>query len=152
MKIKKLAIAVSVLAGTAMVAALTLTNGKVFSHLSGVKAVDSWTEKAYEAPTTSEVGYKHYYLGCPGNERTSDVDHNNPVTLEQITIPALTALDPADVDAENKITLINEAKIKWLDQSTTLGTDGGTAQYVLDQGHQAFCQESEVRRTGQHGY
>ena len=110
----------------------------MFSHLSGVKAVDSWTEKAYEAPTTSEVGYKHYYLGCPGNERTSDVDHNNPVTLEQITIPALTALDPANVDANNKITLINEAKIKWFDQSTTLGTDGGTAQYVLDQGHQAL--------------
>lgn len=104
----------------------------------GVKAADSWTEKAYVAPTENSVGYKHYYLGCPGNYRTSDADHLNEVSLEDITIPKLNVIDRSAVDSGDAILNVNEDKIKWLDQTTELGQEPGTAVFVNDAGHNAI--------------
>ena len=104
----------------------------------GVKAADSWTEKAYVAPTENSVGYKHYYLGCPGNYRTSDADHLNEVSLEDITIPKLNVIDRNAVDSGDAILNVNEDKIKWLDQTTELGQEPGTAVFVNDAGHNAI--------------
>ena len=103
----------------------------------GAKAADSWTEKAYVAPTENSVGYKHYYLGCPGNYRTSDAEHLNEVGLEDITIPELNVIDRSAVDSGDAILNVNEDKIKWLDQTTELGQEPGTAVFVNDAGHNA---------------
>ncbi len=104
----------------------------------GAKAVDNWNEKAYVAPTENSVGYKHYYLGCPGNYRTSDAEHLNPVSLEDITIPKLNVINRSAIDSSDAILNVNEDKIKWLDQTTTLGQEPGTAVFVSDAGHNAI--------------
>ena len=117
---------------------LAATNSLSFSRANRALAVDSWYEKAYEAPTGSDVGYKHYYLGCPGNARTSDAEHNVEVSLEDITIPALTVIDRDTVAPGSEISNIVDAKIKHCDQATTYSADGGTPVFVEDQGRQAL--------------
>ena len=116
------------------------TNSASFKNsiTRGAKAADSWTEKAYVAPTENSVGYKHYYLGCPGNYRTSDAEHLNEVSLEDITIPKLNVIDRSAVDSGDAILNVNEDKIKWLDQTTVLGQEPGTAVFVNDAGHNAI--------------
>ena len=148
MKSKKLAfLMLGSLASAVAIAMIVGTNRSLFAkdEVFKLSAVDSWTEKAYVAPTTSENGYKHYYLGCPGNYRTSDSDHLNEVSLEDITVSALTSIERAAVDGGDNILLVNEAKIKYLDQSTSMGVDGGTAVFVRDNGHDAlFSQEVTI--------
>lgn len=108
-----------------------------YSNIERVKSADNWTEKAYQAPTGTEVGYKHYYLGCPGNERSLDALHEIPVTLAEITIPELDVIDASEVAEGSQILKVRNEKIRWVDQCTTLGSDGGTPVYVEDDGHQA---------------
>ena len=127
----------SLLAFSLAVCAISMSAGKNGFNVQPVRSIDSWTEKAYEAPTGSSVGYKHYYLGCPGNERTSDAEHNNPVSLEDITIPALNVIDSSAVAAGSNILDVRNAKMRYLDQCTVMDQDGGTPVYVMDGGHQA---------------
>ena len=149
MKAKHIILVSALTLGLAMGTAVAVIGGKVIANNPlGAKAADSWTEKAYEAPTGERVGYEHYFLGCPGNYRTSDAEHLVDVTEADITIPQLNVIDASQIDASDKITLINDAKIKWLDQSTTLGTDGGTPVYVNDGGHKAlfFSRREKTKR------
>ena len=127
-------------------AAFAITSTKQLESFSSVKAADSWTEKAYVAPTGNSVGYKHYYLGCPGNYRTSDAEHLQDVSLEDITIPQLNVIDRSAVDSDDGILNVSEAKIRYLDQTTTLGQDPGTAVFVSDAGHNAvfFSRSNEL--------
>ena len=106
----------------------------------GTPVVDTWYEKAYIAPTATELGYKHYYLGCPGNYRTLDADHNVEVTLADISIANLDILDKSLVTSGSEILNIDESNIKYCDQATNFSdpTSGGTATFVRDQGHQAI--------------
>lgn len=124
-------------ASALVVCTVVATKGRAKSLPKGAMAADSWTEKAYVAPTDSDVGYKHYYLGCPGNYRTSDAEHLNEVTLEEITLPALNVIDSSAVAAGSNILDVREAKTRYLDQCTVMGQDGGTPVYVMDEGHQA---------------
>ncbi len=149
MKAKHIILVSALTLGLAMGTAVAVIGGKVIANNPlGAKAADSWTEKAYEAPTGERVGYEHYFLGCPGNYRTSDAEHLVDVTEADITIPQLNVIDASQIDASDKITLINDAKIKWLDQSTTLGTDGGTPVYVNDGGHKALFFSRSNNLTG----
>jgi len=68
---KKRLFTMSIISMTAVITCATfaITSTKQLESFSGVKAADSWTEKAYVAPTGNYVGYTHYYLGCPGNYR-----------------------------------------------------------------------------------
>ena len=119
---------------------LAAVHGLPTLRAKGTDGVDSWTEKAYVAPTGSDVGYKHYYLGCPGNVRTSDAEHLVPVTLEEITIPALNVIQSSEVAEGSEILNVTKSKIKFCDQSIDF-TDinaGGHAVFVEDQGHQAI--------------
>lgn len=118
---------------------LAAVHGLPTLRAKGTDGVDSWTEKAYVAPTGSDVGYKHYYLGCPGNARTSDASHLDSVSLEDITIPALNVIQSSEVAEGSEILNINEAKIKFCDQSIDFNNkdSGGHAVFVSDQGHQA---------------
>ena len=116
---------------------LAATNSISLSRAKSALAVDSWYEKAYVAPTGSDVGYKHYYLGCPGNARTSDAAHENNVTLEEITIPALNVISSSAVTEGSQILNVRNEKIRWVDQCTDITADGGTPVYVSDAGHQA---------------
>ena len=140
-KKERIALSATLIASTFCLACAALVYAKSAPNLKakGAPTVDSWTEKAYEAPTGESVGYKHYYLGCPGNYRTSDAEHNVDVTLEEITIPALNVIDSSEVTYGSEILNINESKIKYCDQSIDFydKNSGGHAVFVEDQGHQA---------------
>ena len=130
----------------ATMAALSISSNNQFNSFYGVKAATSWTEKAYVAPTSDSVGYKHYYLGCPGNYRTSDAEHLQDVSLEDITIPQLNVINRSQIDTNDGILNVNEAKIKYLDQTTTLGEEPGVATFVRDSGRDAifFSRSNEL--------
>ena len=59
------------------------------------------------------------------------------VSLDDITIPALNVISSAVVNEGDQILKVRNEKIRWVDQCTTLGSDGGTPVYVEDNGHQA---------------
>ena len=140
-KKERIALSATLIASTFALACAALIYAKTAPSIKakGTPVVDSWTEKAYEAPTGSDVGYKHYYLGCPGNARTSDAEHNVEVSLEDITIPALNVIERSAVAEGSEILNINEGKIKYCDQSIDFfdKNSGGHAVFVEDQGHQA---------------
>ena len=139
-KKERIALSTTLIASTFALACAALIYAKTAPSIKakGTPVVDSWTEKAYEAPTGSDVGYKHYYLGCPGNARTSDAEHNVEVSLEEITIPALNVIERSAVAPGSEISNIVDGKIKHCDQATTYSADGGTPVFVEDQGRQAL--------------
>lgn len=135
----KFALIATTIASVFSVACAVFAFNKVSPLLKGKGTVvaENWYEKAYVAPTGSSVGYKHYFLGCPGNYRTADGEHESSVSLEDITIPMLNVIDSSEVASGSEILNVRNAKIRWVDQCTTLGSDGGTPVYVTDAGHQA---------------
>lgn len=116
---------------------LAFSSSSLGGRMIGADAVYSWTEKAYVAPTGESVGYKHHYLGCPGVVRTTDAEHENFVTIDELTIPALNVIDSSEVEEGSTLLDINPSKIKKADQSTTWEEEGGTPVFVEDQGRQA---------------
>ena len=95
-----------------------------------VGAVNEWREKAYERPTGQNDGYKHYYLGCPGNVRASDPDGHNIISLDDIIIDRLDEVTTSAIDPNDKILSINSGSITNFDQ------DGPT--YVIDQTYESL--------------
>lgn len=114
-------------------------------------AGDTFVEKAYERPTTSENGLKAYYMdvtSCPtagpGASRFEYKDYKKSpqvltnISMADLTIPALTT---AEAPTGDLITAVGTGKYKYLDQGVNgvEGTEGTTTPfYVSDGGHTAL--------------
>lgn len=127
--------------GVAAVAGASMNIGGLNIIAANHESTHTLKEKAYEAPGVGKEGFKPYWLcaECCSSSvldaRYDFEDRTQNVTIDDITIPALTGATSEDVKEGDLISTINVNKFKYVDQGIN-GVDGvegeSTPVYIKD--------------------
>lgn len=127
--------------GVAAVAGASLNIGGLNIIAANHESTHTLKEKAYEAPGIGKEGFKPYWLcaECCSSSvldaRYDFEDRTQNVTIDDITIPALTGATSEEVKEGDLISSINTKKFKYVDQGIN-GVDGvegeSTPVYIKD--------------------